>query len=1114
MSAVSWGISEYARACGPPPPPPRWGRGTFLFKAAPAVFPVAGAPGPVVVPIPVIVIVSSTTNLVASPTAPQCTPVTTAISLSMVCVPPPPPLPPPGPVVGAVAIATPTPGIYPAVVPIAIPAGPARVCLLTGTATTTWANGATSTGMGDVSICIVDPAPGQPPALGSDPRLDLELLSPDMQAVHPGDQARYTYRVTNNDPSFAVTIDLDVDSEQSGRLSSGSPEPPGSGEGAIGLADPGIGDNFPIVFSDELLPPPDLGNNYLLDDGVQAGSAGAASDSILWMNQFTSFAGETVIEKVSIAFGTGADGRIFSIGVYSDPNGDGDPSDAVLLSRTQRDVIASNEDTGIFNEFVIDPADVGPPGSSFFVGVLMKEASGASPAAFDSSPALGRSWIAEGSDCGLSLDLDIAPSEGLFPAGVNWMVRANGRPFAPIPQWIVLPLDPTATTVPLIERTIRLCPGETRIVNIDTRGWGMCLSGSGCESRMIVTGMFDDGSPALVCSGTSVIVEASLPPDYLCPDGGVFANVLPQGGGLRYQGSMPTHSVDVVNNVLAANAAPQMSPPLTMAQVDSFVLASEGFRGRQVVQLDNGGGSPAAMTGETLIFSVDVEIASVAPGVNAELIGLRVHHASPVVEDTYFFVLTRSRLTGAGIPVNLDTYFDNMIYFSLDGISGSEFHRSALIDQSLIDVQFLSPTVIRATFQAEFPATVGVDCNMDDVVSVGDIPGFVAALLGGGDTCADANSDGATDGLDIQPFVDQLLNGPGSGTPIDELILQVDGSANAWGLPIASLGPVPNDGCLGASIVVTGANLGGNNCAANDPDENEALCQGNSGRDVYYVWTADCTGLATIDTEGSLFAPSNDTVLSVYDDCAGTELACDDDDGTGLLSTLSFACVSGVDYIIRVAGFSANCGDIVLNISCAVAGEGACCLGGGACVDVTGGVPECSSLAGLYLGDGTVCGVDPCPPPGDTCADAIVVGSGTTSLSSVGNLFDDGDPGCTTSGELDIWAVYTVEQNGSLLITTCGTRFDGSNPAALDTILAAYDGICGGLELDCDDDCAGVTDPAQAPCHNEPQAGSATRDSCLCIGNVTVGQVIYIQIQDFSSHTGNITLNITPDGCP
>jgi|GEM_PF-2823713 len=777
---ANWHYSSDAIACGPPPPPPFWGRGTYLYKASPASYPIAGAADPISVSVPIEIFISSTTNSIASPTAPECTPATTTIELSMVCAPSPPPFPPPGPVVGSVTIPTPTTGPFSVDVPVTIPPGAARSCLLTGTATTTWENDATSTGTGDVLLCIVEPTPGQPPALASDPRLDLELLSPPIQTIHPGDQARYVYRVTNNDPTNAVTIDLSVDSEQSGRMSVGSPEPDGSGEGAIALADPGSGDNFPIVFKDDLLAIPGPGNNYVLDNGAQGGAVIASTGSILWFNQFNATAGQTFIDKVSVAFGPGSDDRVIAIGIYSDPDGNGFPDDAVLLSRTQRDEYAANADTGIFNEYLIEPTFVGAPGTSFFVGVLMSDASGVSPAAHDSSPYAGRSFIAEDVGCSLRLDFDDSSSGFLLgPANVNLMVRAHGRLSELRPQWIQLPQDPTVTGVQVIERTLRLCPGETRLIEIDTRGWGMCLTGSGCESRMSITGMFDDGSPAMACAGTSVIVDASVAPDFLCGDGGIFTTVNSQGGSLSHQANMPTHSVDMMTTVANAAILPQVSPALSLGPVTAFVLDSEGFRGRHVSTLDNGGGA-AALPGETLNCAVDVTIASVEPGIASQLIELHPHAASPVVDSTYFFVLARSKLTGGSIPAGLDTYSDSMIYFNLDGIRDAVFHESAIINQATIDVQIIDPITLRATFQASFPSDATGDCSMNGVVDVGDIPAFVAAQLMTGNACADINEDGSVNGRDVQPFVDRLLGI--AGMPIDEIVLQVDANVNAWGV--------------------------------------------------------------------------------------------------------------------------------------------------------------------------------------------------------------------------------------------------------------------------------------------------------------------------------------------
>jgi len=87
----------------------------------------------------------------------------------------------------------------------------------------------------------------------------------------------------------------------------------------------------------------------------------------------------------------------------------------------------------------------------------------------------------------------------------------------------------------------------------------------------------------------------------------------------------------------------------------------------------------------------------------------------------------------------------------------------------------------------------------------------------------------------------------------------------------------------------------------------DVLCsnagQDNISQDVWYLWTSTFDGVVTVDTCGQT---SLDTRLAVYDtDCAGTILACDDDGcSVGLQSELTFAAVSGSDYMIRLGEYS------------------------------------------------------------------------------------------------------------------------------------------------------------------------------------------------------------------
>jgi len=144
------------------------------------------------------------------------------------------------------------------------------------------------------------------------------------------------------------------------------------------------------------------------------------------------------------------------------------------------------------------------------------------------------------------------------------------------------------------------------------------------------------------------------------------------------------------------------------------------------------------------------------------------------------------------------------------------------------------------------------------------------------------------------------------------------------------------------------------------------------------LYTAPCDGLVLIDTIGSTFAdsdepPANDPVLTVFDACGGTELACDDDGGPLFQAALELSITEGVTYTIRVAGFEDGVGDIVLNITpiddCVIDGV---CFAEGA-VNPGNDCEECNPA--LSSSDwsprlpGTSCGnpsVDECDNP-DAC---------------------------------------------------------------------------------------------------------------------------------------------------
>jgi len=92
-----------------------------------------------------------------------------------------------------------------------------------------------------------------------------------------------------------------------------------------------------------------------------------------------------------------------------------------------------------------------------------------------------------------------------------------------------------------------------------------------------------------------------------------------------------------------------------------------------------------------------------------------------------------------------------------------------------------------------------------------------------------------------------------------------------------------------------------------------------SSPNIWYCYTATCTGFVTVSLCGS----SYDTMLAVYDGCTcdplGTELGCNDNYSCptgGGQSEITFAATAGNEYLIEVGGDSTSTGQGLLSISC------------------------------------------------------------------------------------------------------------------------------------------------------------------------------------------------------
>lgn len=708
-------LSQRVDGCGGVPPPPVCGRLTALTKAPPAIIPVAPAGGFFLFP--------TTVNVGA--TAACAAPLTTTISLSVAC------LPPPG-AAGSITIATPAPGLYPVLVPVFIPPGPPRLCTVFGSATTTWADGATTTGTGDTTFCVVEPSPTDPTV----PRLNMELLTPAIQSAHPGDQRVHVFRFTNNDPAEIVVVDLDADSEQSSRLGTGTGFPDGSGQGLYSVSDPGQGDNFPIGFVD----------------------------------------------------------------------------------------------------------DLGP--------------------------------------------------EGCLP----------------------LPIDPMAFPIPHATKQLMLQPGESRIVALAHRSWPMCACGSMCESRIHVTGMWTDGTPALACSGAGLIVDCSVPPDFDCDDGGTANQLVGAGPGqLDFAVESPavpggTGTLRVLESLAVANG-PIGGIPFPSEPWD-------GFRGRTRTHFEGDG--IAANVGQQISVTALIESTLVAPGVTSELAEHFIWYPGPLSPKQWVWLDAKSKLSGPDIPPTVDSFFDVFTTVTLDGVSNG-LHRRATIVPGSFTYQPVSASQYAIGFTAQFPPLPGFPNVVNSFDLHVDASSTTIGVGAGPNVCGGANHDCTSPGgagcsdvvccnavCALEPFC--------CAAKWDELCVEL-------ALGVCYSGPQPNDECSGALELPLGTTSFSTVAATSSPVQLPDSCDEGFGttieKDLWYFIDSTCTGTLTVSTCGSA---DFDTRLAVYAGCpqdGDTLLACNDDAPgcAGFTSSVSFEAVCGARYWIRLGGYSGG-GTGELTLSC------------------------------------------------------------------------------------------------------------------------------------------------------------------------------------------------------
>ncbi|MCB9916053.1 MAG: hypothetical protein H6828_13065 [Planctomycetes bacterium] len=231
----------------------------------------------------------------------------------------------------------------------------------------------------------------------------------------------------------------------------------------------------------------------------------------------------------------------------------------------------------------------------------------------------------------------------------------------------------------------------------------------------------------------------------------------------------------------------------------------------------------------------------------------------------------------------------------------------------------------------------------------------------------------------------------------------------------------------------------------------EGLCYffGNSAidNDVWFSWTADATGNATVQTCNN---SGTDTKLAAYPGggcpTAGTALACNDD-SCGLQSLMTFPVTNGTAYMLQAGNFpGAAGGTSALTISIITGGSGS---GSDSCA-----TPSAIAGQGSFAYDGSL---------------------GTTGLE--GQTESLCYAYSTSNVNKDLWFAWTADATGPATVSTCAG-------ATFDTKIAAYPGnTCPtpGSALACNDDTCGLQSEI--------------------VFNVVSGTTYMLQIGTFSANT-------------
>ncbi|GJM19800.1 MAG: hypothetical protein DHS20C14_20130 [Phycisphaeraceae bacterium] len=389
----------------------------------------------------------------------------------------------------------------------------------------------------------------------------------------------------------------------------------------------------------------------------------------------------------------------------------------------------------------------------------------------------------------------ITPGAGppMNPFSFSTPGDGDDYPISFVDPCILLPPDPNTFTNAVDTLLLPpILPGETVIIDVYSRGFQLCETGSGCEQVVLVDGLFSDGTTVEQCASGITLSDTAVPPAYACPDSGAVVLWTPDvfGG----------------NPVLRANAQPRpaanyqldylIQPPQLFidgnpapVQIELGAATTDTCRITYIVPIlpepfpipvdfffpiDNFGGFPAQILGSIdpgFLPNMPVGFDDVAPTTKNMLIidengdGVEDSVVMNLVQVQAEFVCDPNNLNDPGQILDLTNSF-------FSAFPGAGSNTMVIEGQTAINPCFtkgvgaglpvgeLHITVDIRSFAGGFPAPpCFCDCDGNGVLNVDDVDCLVTGFIGGDLAAADCDGNGTLNIDDIDCFVACFLAG-------------------------------------------------------------------------------------------------------------------------------------------------------------------------------------------------------------------------------------------------------------------------------------------------------------------------------------------------------------------